>query len=112
MLVHAQADLTDHGISVARAAAFATIAGPCVIISRLSGGFLLDRMHGRIVAFVNIGFIAASAGCLYAFTGQTSLAIWAYILYGLGTGAEVNVMAYLATRYFGFPEFRHHFSVY
>ncbi len=92
--------LADKGIP-ARSAAFATSAfGVSVIVGRLLVGALVDRFWAPGVAAVIL--TPAAAGCLLL-TGQPTIgvAIAAAVLIGLAAGAEFDLLAFMAARYFG-----------
>jgi predicted MFS family arabinose efflux permease len=103
-LAHIAAVLVDHGLSM-RTAAFATsVFGGGLLVGRVGSGYLLDRFFAPRVAAVIFGCAATGMGLL-AIAGSEVLAIAAAFLIGLGLGAEVDVMAYLTSRYFGLRSF-------
>jgi MFS family permease len=109
-LVHLSAMLTDRDIAVQTAALGASVAGAAVLIGRVGTGYLLDRFFGAYVAALFFGGAAAGIGLLIvgralpiAFTGA--------FLVGLGLGAEVDVIAYLVSRYFGLRSFAEIYSL-
>jgi MFS family permease len=92
--------LTDRGIPAPQAITYLTFAGFALIIGRLIAGWCLDRFWGPYVAicfFVipmgGIALLASGAGGSVPFYGA--------ILCGLGVGAEVDLMAFFTSRYFG-----------
>ena len=101
--------LTDHGVSRAEAAYYASIAGFAVIVGRVLTGFLLDRLWAPLVALICLSPPALS--CLLLSQPQLSqgLAGLAAALVGLAAGAEFDLLAYLSTRYFGT---RHYAQIY
>jgi MFS family permease len=81
------------------------VLGLAAMAGGLSTGFLLDRFKAGGVA---AGFILAMvifSVLTLAFPGVIRITIPAVILLGLSVGAEVNVLAYLVTRYFGLRSF-------
>lgn len=96
--------LADGGIPP-RTAAFATsVFGGGLLLGRVGSGYLLDKFFAPRVASVVFGCVAAGMGLLLiagspwaAFTGAFAI--------GLGLGAEVDIMAYLISRYFGLRSF-------
>jgi predicted MFS family arabinose efflux permease len=101
---HIAAILADRG-TVARTAAFAmSIFGGGVLAGRAGSGYLLDRFFApRVAAAI---FSCAAVGIsLLRVSGSMKLAFIAAILIGLGVGAEGDIMAYLAGRYFGLRSF-------
>ena len=68
-------------------------------------GVLLDRFSGRVVgACAYLVPIAGAALLLFDGTNPVSQTV-AAALFGLTLGAEVDVIAYLASRYFGLRNF-------
>jgi MFS family permease len=91
--------LTDAGIPRATAAATLGLFGLATMSGRLLAGYLVDRFFASYVATVlflapiaGFGFLASAAGALPAF-GVTLL--------GLGLGTEIDLIAFLVSRYFG-----------
>jgi predicted MFS family arabinose efflux permease len=89
------------GFNRADAAMMASATGLFVVVGRLSCGALLDRFWAPAVA--GLYFLLAAAGCVeLQMPGLTSAgAVIAAAAIGLTTGAEFDVMPYLAGRYFG-----------
>ena len=97
--------LTDKGLSFADAARYAGLIGVSVIGGRLVAGFLMDRLWAPLIAAI---FLCMP--CLAAFiltTGNISpmlLGLSALIV-GLAAGAELDLMAFLVSRYFGLKHY-------
>ena len=97
--------LAANGIAPGRAATIAASVGLASIFGRLNIGLLLDRAPGR--------FVAASCACLpmvayailIAFPGSTGAATTAALVLGLALGAELDILAYLVSRYFAIANF-------
>jgi len=103
-LVHLPPLLTDAGLTPEKAALYAGLMGFGVMIGRAVGGYLLDIFHAPYVAvcFLIGPFIA------YAFFQSgidPSLAYIPVLLFGIGMGAEFDVIPFLVTRYFGLKNF-------
>jgi MFS family permease len=103
-LVHLPPLLTDAGLTPERAALYAGLMGIGVTIGRAFGGFLLDIFHAPYVAicFLIGPFIAYT----YFLSGIDPA--WAFVpvlLFGIGMGAEFDVIPFLITRYFGLKNF-------
>ena len=104
-LVHFVPILTDGGADPLSAAGMASLIGIFSIVGRLATGLLLDRFPGHFVgAAACLLPIVASALLLFDGTNPISQALAAIAL-GLTLGAEVDVIAYLATRHFGLRNF-------
>ena len=97
--------LEDHGYAPTRAAATASIVGLMVIAGRLIVGGLVDRFWAPLIGLI---FLIPPAFALLLLalgdlgSTQTSFAI---ATIGLAVGAEVDLNAYLVSRYFGLRSF-------
>ena len=98
--IHLPAILTDRGSSAQLAAFASSLFGVGLFVGRVGCGYLLDQFFAPRVAAVL--FAAVAIGIVFLGLGHT---IWsacvAAVLVGLGIGAEVDIIAYLTTRYFG-----------
>jgi MFS family permease len=104
LIPHMVPMLQDRGVSVERATLLASAFGWAAFGGRLLIGFLVDRYDARRIAFVFFSLSAIGLGMLAA-----PLSLWAFtlaaILLGLSLGAEVDMLAYLTSRYFGLKNF-------
>jgi MFS family permease len=103
-LVHLPPLLADAGLTPEKAALYAGIMGVGVMIGRAAGGYLLDIFHAPYVAiaFLVGPFIAYS----FFLSGvDPNWAIVPVLLFGIGMGAEFDVIPFLVTRYFGMKNF-------
>ena len=98
-LLHLTPMLIDAGLSPARAAAIQGMLGLSVLAGRLAVGWLVDRFFAPNVAAVML-MLAALGVAAFALGGVT-WAVPAALLLGFAFGAEVDLIAYLASRYFG-----------
>jgi MFS family permease len=103
-LVHMPPLLTDAGLTPERAALYTGLLGVGVTIGRVLGGYFLDIFHAPYVAICALlgPFIA------YAFFQAGIDPAWAFVpvlLFGIGMGAEFDVIPFLVTRYFGLKNF-------
>jgi MFS family permease len=103
-LVHVVPLLTDRGIPVSTAVSMMSAAGLALIIGRLIAGYVIDRVFASYVAVV---FLIAPLLGLAILSSGTSLVstVIGTILLGLGIGAEVDLMSFIVTRYFGLRAF-------
>ena len=96
--------LSDQGVSSNRAALATSFLGSALLIGRVGSGYLLDRFFAPGVAMCLFG--AAACGIALLRTGAASgLLFLAVFLIGLGMGAEVDIIAYLVSRYVGLRAF-------
>ena len=98
------AALTDQGFTASDAATAQGVYGFSIIIGRLAVGYLVDRYWAPGVAVVSLSLPAV--GCLIL-TGSPEFAwvIAAALLIGFAAGAELDLMAYFAARYFGLAHY-------
>jgi MFS family permease len=96
--------LVDRGTPAATAALVASLLGVGMFVSRIACGYLMDRFFAPwvTIAFF-LGPITAIA-LLYA-GASGSLVYLCALLLGMGTGAEVDAIAYLTSRYFRLEAF-------
>lgn len=105
VVVHFVPILKDAGATPLGAAGIASLIGIFSIVGRLGTGYLLDRLPGHVVgATCFVLPIIAAALLLVDGANPISQSIAASI-FGLTVGAEIDVIAYLATRQFGLKNF-------
>ncbi|MEO8725068.1 MAG: MFS transporter [Acidobacteriaceae bacterium] len=103
-ILHMAALLTDRGLSAERAALATSVIGISLVFGRVGSGYLLDHLFAPRVAIFFYGASALGMAMLWAGRGGNA-ALAAAFLVGLGMGAEVEVMAFLISRYFGLRAF-------
>jgi predicted MFS family arabinose efflux permease len=98
--IHLPALLTDRGSSAELAAFASSLLGVGLFIGRVGCGYLLDQFFApRVAAFL---FFVVAVGIAFLGLGHSiASALIAAPLVGLGLGAEVDIVAYLTSRYFG-----------
>ncbi len=99
-LTHMVPLLTDRGMPLQVATGALSAAGLALLGGRIVSGWCLDRFHGPFVAICFFIVPMAGIGLLAANLGFAP-SIAAAVLCGLGVGAEVDIMAFLVSRYFG-----------
>lgn len=104
IVTHLVPMLTDRGTSGALAAGVASVVGVTVFVGRIGVGLLVDRFFAPRVAMVVFG-LSALGFLTFALGGGVALAFVAAMFIGLSLGAELDLMAYLASRYFGLRSF-------
>jgi MFS family permease len=99
-IVHIVALLTDRGIPLQVATGALSIAGIAIIVGRIICGWCLDRFWGPYVAmcfFILPMFGIALLGSGFGYPAPLIGAA----LCGAGIGAEIDLMAFFISRYFG-----------
>jgi MFS family permease len=104
LLTHLVPMITDRGTSASYAAAVASTMGITIFISRIGVGYLVDRFFAPTVAVYIFG-LSALGLLSFALGASGQIALVSAIFIGLSLGAEVDLMAYLASRYFGLRSF-------
>jgi MFS family permease len=103
-IVHLVPLLTDRGIPASRAVVVFSGIGASLIVGRVLCGFLLDRFFGPHVAVTFVVLPALGVVTLLA-SSDPALTTLGAVLVGLGMGAEVDLIGYLQSRYFGLRAF-------
>ena len=110
LIPHLVPMLKDRGIDNGTAAAIASIFGLAAFGGRLLIGFLIDRYDARRIAL--FFFSLSAVGLLVLATpAPPYMLVVTAILLGGSLGAEVDMLAYLTSRYFGLRCFAQIFSV-
>lgn len=100
-LTQVVAMLTDRGVPLVEAVAALSASGIALTGGRILSGFCLDRFHGPYVA--SFFLVSAAVGVALLASGLSPFT--GTVLCGLGIGAEVDLMAYFVSRYFGLKSF-------
>lgn len=107
--INMQQILADHAITREQAATVMSVLGLSILVGRVICGALLDRFWAPIVVLPILSLPALSCWLL-ADAGLTlHWAMVAAFLLGFAAGAESDLIAYLAGRYFGM---RHYGKIY
>jgi MFS family permease len=93
--------MTDRGEPLRDAIFALSMSGIALTVGRILSGFCLDRFHGPYVACTF--FLCAAVGVLLLAADISPF--YGTVLCGLGIGAEVDLMAFLVSRYFGIRAF-------
>ncbi len=102
--------VTDAGMSTAQAASVQSVFGLAVVLGRLVVGYLVDHFWAPAVAALSM--CLPVAGCLMLVSPEGFL--WtatAAGLIGFAAGAELDLMSFLAARYFGIRYYAQIYSV-
>ena len=94
------ASLTDRGVPSSQAATIQGIMGAAIIIGRIGVGHLVDRYWAPGVAAIALCLPMFGSLLLYSNPPYWTTVL-AVILIGLAAGAELDLMSFLAARYFG-----------
>jgi MFS family permease len=103
-LIHAVPMLTDRGISIGRAVAVMGTAGLALIVGRMIAGYLLDKIFAAYIQIfflvcpmIGLAILASPLGGSWPLVGTMFL--------GIGIGAEIDIIAFMISRYFGIKAF-------
>jgi len=102
--------LTDDGFSREQAASVQSVFGLSIIIGRVVVGYLVDRMWAPGVAAFCLAIPAAGAAMLHGAQSMETAALAAFLI-GFAAGAELDLMAFLAARYFGLAHYAKIYSI-
>lgn len=95
--------LTSNGISAGQATVALSTFGFASLVGRL-GGILLDRFHARIVGGIVLFLPVIGIGLLMVETSFATAIIGAVPI-GLAFGMEIDLLAFLTSRYLGLRRF-------
>jgi len=99
-IIHLPQLFADRGATAGTAALASSVVGVALLAGRIGCGYFLDRFFGGWVALV-ICVGAALGIALLATGGAGPVTLAGAFLVGLGMGAEVDIIAFLMSRYFG-----------
>jgi MFS transporter, OFA family, oxalate/formate antiporter len=103
--IHLPAIVKDHGYTPLQAAGVMGIVGSGLLIGRIGVGFLLDRIWGPLIGFPVLCLPALACFLLLGTDSSSALISIAAFLLGFAAGAESDLIAYFAARYFGMAHF-------
>ncbi|KXO98334.1 MFS transporter [Tsukamurella pseudospumae] len=101
--MHFLAMLGDAGLSAQWVAWYASSMGIALTVTRVISGYLLDAFPAQRVCAIIMGLGAASV-LVFAFSG-TAGSVFGAIAIGLVSGAEIDMLGYFASKYFGFASY-------
>lgn len=102
-LLHLITLLRERGFSPEGAAQVQSLIGVAVLVGRLGSGWALDHFPAQIVAAV--AFAISGLACALLLQSDPLLISLAALGIGLTIGAELDIMAYFISRYFGLESF-------
>lgn len=103
--IHMIPIVMDHGFDLGTATSMMGIVALGLLCGRLGVGFLLDRYWGPGVAFPVLCLPAIACVLLMGTASNYPLIAGAAFLLGFAAGAESDLIAFLAARYFGMAHF-------
>jgi MFS transporter, OFA family, oxalate/formate antiporter len=103
--IHLPAIVADHGIDRSAAAGIMGIVGIGLLCGRIGVGYLLDKIWGPAVAFPVLCLPAVAAFLLMGTSSDMTMISIAAFFLGFAAGAESDLIAFLAARYFGMAHF-------
>ncbi|TKC80226.1 MFS transporter [Trinickia terrae] len=107
-LVHVVPLLVDAGWTPSSAARVLAAAGVAGLAGRLLAGYLMDRVFA---AYVASSFFAIAIAGLYLL-GSHSNPVLGMVAIGLAAGAEVDMVGFFVSRYFGLKRFGQLYGVF
>jgi MFS family permease len=100
----------DRGMTPVAAAGVQAVIGGALVVGRLIGGLLLDRVESPKIA--SWGLILAAIGLIWLGSGITGWQAYAAAaLLGLSAGIETDVLPYMISRYFDAGAFGRIFAI-
>ncbi len=105
LLAHLVPMLVDRGMQPSAAAWSASVLGSAILISRAVVGYVIDHWFAPRVAGVCFALSAVGLAWFAFGIGDGFPVVMAICLVGLSIGAELDLLAYLSTRYFGVQRF-------
>jgi MFS family permease len=103
-MIHTVPMLTDRGVKIGAAVAAMSAGGGALIVGRIIAGYVLDRIHAAYVVIFFLLCPMIGIAILGFRVGGHGPLIGAMLL-GMGIGAEIDLIAYVLSRYFGLRAF-------
>lgn len=101
MLSNFEPILNQRGASGENIAIFGAVIGVMVIVGRLLAGALIDRFWAPAVGCVFFFILLMSLLALLYIPFSFAIGLFLAIAVGLASGAELDLLAYLTSKYFG-----------
>jgi len=108
-LLHLIAILRDRGFSPSQAARVQALVGVSIVVGRGVSGLAMDRFFAPRVAAVAFALSAAGTAMLLSSSGPVLCV--AALMVGLTIGAELDILAFTLSRYFGLASFGRLYSL-
>ena len=97
--------MVSNGLDRVTAASIAGVLGFAAIGGRLTIGFLLDRIQARYLAAAMLSTPVLAISLLILMPQSIPAALAAVLIIGLALGAELDLLAYITSRYFALRYF-------
>ena len=97
--------LVDKGLTATGAASYAGLIGVSVIVGRLLAGVLVDHFWAPLIAAIFLSSPSIAAIILAGTSADPILIGLSALIIGLAAGAELDLLAFLASRYFGLKHY-------
>jgi OFA family oxalate/formate antiporter-like MFS transporter len=94
-----------HGVSASTAASILGVVAIGMLVGRLGVGFLFDRFWAPGVAFPAMLLPAVACWMLMGTDSNLPMVFTAAFLLGFAAGTESDIIAYLASKYFGMAHY-------
>jgi OFA family oxalate/formate antiporter-like MFS transporter len=102
--------LTDDGLSTTDAATALGVYGAAIVLGRVVVGYLVDHFWAPAVAALSMSLPVL--GCLLLSSEPSFVeAVLASLLIGIAAGAELDLMSFLAAKYFGLKHYAKIYAV-
>jgi len=105
VFVHLAQMLVGHGFTLTAAAGIVSTQGLAILAGRVGTGFLLDRFWAPLVTLPLLSAPAIACWFLAGDGLTAGFAVLSAVILGLATGAETDLIAFLAGRYFGMAHY-------
>jgi MFS family permease len=99
-LIHVIPMLTDRGIPIAEAVTVMSFSGIALIIGRVIAGYFLDKIFAPYIVIFFLLCPMVGIALLALRVGGAGPLVGAGLL-GVGVGAEIDLVAFIISRYFG-----------
>jgi len=104
-VLHLQPILTDGGLSPMEAAFARGAIGPALLVGRIGGGALLDRVFAPFLVSGMLFVLLLAVIAILAGPMSMPRGVAVALLVGVSLGAEVDCIAFVVSRYFGTQHF-------
>ncbi len=103
--LHMPEIIKQHGMTAEQGAGVMGMIGIALLAGRIITGFLLDRFWAPLVCLPVLSIPAIACYLLIGTSSDTTMIYLAAFMLGFAAGAESDLIAYLASRYFGMAHY-------